>query len=113
MNKTEAKELEQVVKSITETMIDESDMSDNYDGIAVDIYQSQYGDICHITILFKKSFSKDESDRLMNQRHNMLGTISKFFPNRMFSGGLTSSHSTVEMYNRYKEYYDSNKNFED
>jgi hypothetical protein len=113
MNKSQAEELEEVVKAITESMLDEQLLSDNYSGIAVDIYNSKYGIICHITILFKKPFSKDESDRLMSEKYPLIKSITKFFPDRLFSGGITSSHSTIEMYNRYREFYDSNKNFED
>jgi hypothetical protein len=113
MNKVQAKELEEVVKAITESLMDDRNLSDNYSGIAVDIYNSQYGVICHITMLFKKAFSKDESDRLMSEKYPLIKSITKFFPDRLFSGGITSSHSTIEMYSRYKEFYDSNKNFED
>jgi len=113
MNKLQAEELEEVVKAITESLMDDRNLSDNYSGIAVDIYNSQYGVICHITMLFKKAFSKDESDRLMSEKYPLIKSITKFFPDRLFSGGITSSHSTIEMYNRYREFYDSNKNFED
>ena len=105
----EPTELELVIKNFVEVYLDDYPLSDNYAGAAVDVYESQYGIMCRITILFKKPFSKDESDNLHSWGRELVRTVNKTFN---FSGRVVSSHSTVEHYERTSSWYDEHKDFD-
>ena len=104
----EPSKLELVIKNFVEIYLEDYTLSDNYAGVAVDVYNSQYGIMCHITILFKKPFSKDESDNLHSWGRELVRTVNKTFN---FSGRVTSGHSTVEHYERTRGWYDEHKDF--
>lgn len=105
----EPTELELVIKNFVEVYLEDYPLSDNYAGAAVDVYNSQYGIMCHITILFKQPFSKDESDNLHSCGRELVSAVNKTFN---FSGRVVSGHSTVEHYEKIRGWYDKNKNFD-
>ena len=105
----EPSKLELVIKNFVEIFLEDYPLSDNYAGVAVDVYDSQYGIMCHITVLFEKPFSKDESDNLHSWGRELVRVVNKTFN---FSGRVVSSHSTVEHYERTSSWYDEHKDFD-
>ena len=105
----EPSKLELVIKNFVEIYLEDYPLSDNYAGVAVDVYNSQYGITCHITILFKQPFSKDESDNLHSWGRELVRVVNKTFK---ISGRVVSSHSTVEHYERTSSWYDEHKDFD-
>ena len=75
----EPSKLELVIKNFVEIYLEDYPLSDNYAGVAVDVYNSQYGITCHITILFKQPFSKDESDSLHSWGRELVRVVNKTF----------------------------------
>ena len=75
--------LEKIMSQYTKTLIETSfgELPENYYGVAVDIYKSSYGNICHISILFKNPMTKDEMDYFDRQsRLNVTREATKVFP---------------------------------
>jgi len=105
----EPSKLEIVIKNFVESLLEDHPLSDNYSGVAVDVYKTQYGILCHITILFKQPFSKEESDNLHSLGRELVSAVNKTFN---FSGRVTSSQSTIERYELAKLWYDEHKDFD-
>lgn len=81
---------------------------DNYYGVVVDIYNTDYGRQCHITVLMKKPFKKEDSDMLHNMIRKGRERVKDMFSN-LFKGGITSSVSTIDSYKDHKWFYDERK----
>lgn len=87
----------------------ESEVSDNFYGVAVDIYNSDYGKMCHLTYLMKNSFTEKESNIIHDISKEGKKLIQTIFGDH-FKGGVQSSNSTVDVYLRYKDFYNEKKN---
>ena len=83
---------------------------DNFYGFVIDIYDTDYGKQCHITVLMKKSFKREDSDMLQNMIRHGRERIKDMFSN-LFRGGITGSISTIESYKDHKWFYDERKIF--
>ena len=81
---------------------------DNFYGVIVDIYDTDYGKQCHITALMQKPFKKEDSDMLQNMVRYGRERIKDMFSN-LFRGGITGSVSTIESYKDHKWFYDERK----
>jgi hypothetical protein len=83
-------------------------LSENYYGVVVDIYDSKYGKVCHVTFLYKKPFKEDDVlsyDAGLPKR--MKKEIKEIFTN--FFSDVGVSRSTIESYLPHKIWYDSQK----
>jgi hypothetical protein len=106
-----ALKLEKVVERIVESYIkDYNNISDNFYKVKCDIYPSNYGLNCHITLLFEKPFSRNESDFI----HTIMSTsgIKKRVDNSLgniFDGGVHHSQSTIDSYEGTSQWYDLQK----
>jgi hypothetical protein len=105
--------LEKIMSQYTKTLIETSfgELPENYYGVAVDIYKSSYGNICHISILFKNPMTKDEMDYFDRQsRLNVTREATKVFPPDLINAHITSSLTTLDTYNnKTKLFYNKNK----
>ena len=105
----EPSKLEIVIKNFVESLLEDHPLSDNYSGVAVDVYKTQYGNLCQITTLFKQPFSEEESNNLHSWSREIVRDVNKTFN---FSGRVTSSQTTIERYKLAKLWYDEKKNFD-
>ena len=81
---------------------------DNFYGVIVDIYDTDYGKQCHITALMKKPFKKEDSDMLHNLLRHGRERVRSMFSD-YFNSGITGSVSTIESYKDTKWLYDERK----
>ena len=89
--------------------LDPERLPDNFYDIAVDVFNSEYGLNCAITFLMYKSFTSKESDDLMAYAQKIKKDIKKLMPG-YFDVGISTSNSTIEIYEYYKEkFYDERK----
>jgi len=108
----ERTKLEKLVMKFIESDLKDKDLPDNFYGAVADIYQSQYGQGCSITFLFKKVFSMNDSDNLIKIGNEIKNSVKMFFQGE-FPYGVNISTSTVEHYLKYKKRLkelNSNKN---
>ena len=70
---------------------------DNFYGVVIDIYDTDYGKQCRITALMKKPFKKEDSDMLHNMLRHGREKIKDMFSN-YFDSGITGSVSTIDSY---------------
>jgi hypothetical protein len=99
--------LEKIIASFVKKRFDKSILTDNFHGVDVNIYNTDYGTQCHVTVLMKKGFSGEESDRFHNSLASVRPIIRKFFPE--FNAGISSNIETLESYNKGKWWYDEKK----
>jgi hypothetical protein len=99
--------LEKIVASFVKVRFDKSILTDNFHDVVVNIYNTDYGVQCHVTVLMKKGFSRDESDRFHSSLSNIRSVIREFFP--IFKGGVSYNTETLESYNKSKWWYDEKK----
>lgn len=81
---------------------------DNFYGVVVDVYDTDYGKQCHITILMKKPFKAEDSDMLHQWVRKGKEKIKDMFSN-YFDSGISGSISTIESYKDHKWFYDERK----
>lgn len=82
---------------------------DNVYDVVVDVYTTEHGRRCHITVLMNDSFNGKDSDMLQRMMTNIKRKIKDMFSN-LFDDGISSSVSTIESYKLYKWFYDKKKN---
>ena len=102
--------MEKGIKKLVDNQVAEysSALPENYYGVVVDIYDSNYGKICYVTFLYKKPFEEDDVlsyDAGLHRKikNNIKGLFTDFFSNVSFS------RSTIESYLPHKIWYDSQK----
>lgn len=107
---------EKGISDILKEKYDLDGISENYLDVAVDIYPTNYGNFCQITILMKKPFKKEESEDISKKVGSTKKTqdfLESLFPN-YFEGGVSISKSTLEVYvEKHLPYYNSVKGYED
>lgn len=81
---------------------------ENFYGFVIDVYDTDYGKLCHITALMKKPFKKEDSDMLQNMIRYRREQIKDMFSN-YFDSGITGSVSTIDSYKDTKWFYDKKK----
>jgi hypothetical protein len=99
--------LEKIVASFVKGRFDKSILTDNFHDVVVNIYNTDYGVQCHVTVLMKKGFSREESDRFHNTMSNVRSVIREFFPE--FKAGISFNTETLESYNKGKWWYEEKK----
>lgn len=102
--------LEKMVAKLIDLKIGNIKKLDNFYGIVVDIFDSQYGKYCQIHFLMKEPFSRDDSDFIYNNFPK--SKIQKLVEQMLgvkFDGGFTSSQSTIENYINTKWFYEDKK----
>ncbi len=99
--------LEKIVASFVKARFDKSILTDNFHDVEVNIYNTDYGTQCHVTVLMKSPFSGEESDRIHSSLSNTRTAIREFFP--IFKGGVSYNTETLESYNKSKWWYDERK----
>jgi len=102
--------LEKMVAKLIDLKIGNIKKLDNFYGIVVDIFDSQYGKYCQIHFLMKEPFSRDDSDCIYNNFPK--SKIQKLVEQMLgvkFDGGFTSSQSTIENYIKTKWFYEDKK----
>ena len=82
---------------------------DNVYDVVVDVYTTDYGRRCHITVLMNDTFNGNDSDMLQRMMTNIKRKVKDMFSN-LFDDGISSSVSTIESYKLYKWFYDKKKN---
>ncbi len=107
LNKMDNSKLEKIVASFVKARFDKSILTDNFHDVVVNIYNTDYGVQCHVTVLMKKSFSREESDRFHSSLSNTRTAIREFFP--IFKGGVSYNTETLESYDKSKWWYDEKK----
>jgi len=102
--------LEKMVAKLIDLKIGNIKKLDNFYGIVVDIFDSQYGKYCQIHFLMKKPFSSDDSDFIYNNfpKSKMQKLVEQMLGVK-FDGGFTSSQSTIENYIKTKWFYEDKK----
>jgi hypothetical protein len=105
----EKTKLEQITHKYIETFMDTSELSDNFYGITVDIYNTDYGKYCEITGLFKDVFNGTDSDEIYNELRHAIIRVQEYLLPFKFSN-ISHGNATIDSYlNKYKPYYDSKK----
>jgi hypothetical protein len=99
--------LEKIVASFVKARFDKSILTDNFHDVVVNIYNTDYGVQCHVTVLMKGPFSREESDRFHSSLSNIRSVIREFFPE--FKAGISFNTETLESYNKGKWWYDEKK----
>jgi hypothetical protein len=62
----ERTKMERYISKQVETDLPETIKNDNYYGVVVDIYDTDYGKVCRISVLFKRPFTENEADEVHN-----------------------------------------------
>jgi len=104
--------LEKVIMEFINRQIPKEKLPENFHGIAVDVYNTQYGKSCKITFLMKKPFSEKDSDDLHDMSLNAKNLVKSFF-NKKFPYGVTTGTSTIKHYKETKDWYDSQKDIKE
>jgi hypothetical protein len=99
---------EKTVQKMVLSTISPYELPENFSGIAIDIYPTDYGKECHITFLLSKPFTQKESDSLFAVSRDVKNTIKKFFGDR-YKSGISVSNSTVDSYEKTKWWYEEKK----
>jgi hypothetical protein len=101
--------LEQTVADFINMNLSEYDLPKEFYKIAIDIYPDKYGrQECNVTMLFKKPFKIEDSDKLHTIMNKIKKDINQYFGD-VFSY-IGSGTSTIQAYNDYKNYYNQKKN---
>jgi hypothetical protein len=104
----ERTKMERYISKQVETDLPETIKNDNYYGVVVDIYDTDYGKVCRISVLFKKPFTENEADEVHNKRREIQKTIRDLVQD-FFKGGISMGVSTLDSYNDTSWYYESKK----
>ena len=71
-------------------------------------YDTDYGKVCRISVLFKRPFTENEADEVHNKRREIQKTIRDLVQD-FFKGGISMGVSTLDSYNDTSWYYESKK----
>lgn len=104
----ERTKMERYISKQVETDLPETIKNDNYYGVVVDIYDTDYGKVCRISVLFKRPFTENEADEVHNKRREIQKTIRDLVQD-FFKGGISMGVSTLDSYNDTSWYYESKK----
>lgn len=99
---------EKTIANIVEKRLPEIIKDNNFYGVAVDVYNSDYGKICRITILLNKSFKMEDADKIQSSSREIKELIKSIVGN-IFKGGISIGVSTLDSYNDTRWYYESKK----
>jgi len=102
--------MEKSIKKLVDNQVAKysSSLTENYYGVVVDIYDSKYGKVCHVTFLYKNSFK--ENDVLSFDAglpRKIRKDIKELFTD--FFSSISMSRSTIDSYLPHKIWYDSQK----
>lgn len=106
---TERSPIEKSIEKLLVSELERKDLPDNFYRPIVDVYNTHYGVKCHVTFLFKNSFTQNESDLLFENFKNWKNKLNRVFGKDTFPGLITSSTSTIEVYKKSSTFYDENK----
>ena len=112
MKKNTAEKLEKIVVKLVESYFGKFDISDNFYGVACDIYPSEYGIYCNITFLMKKPFSSEESDFFYDQatrgfKSRISTALGDMFGK--YGNNISTQQSTIDSYQNQKWWYEEKK----
>jgi hypothetical protein len=100
--------LENIIYSFVKTKLSDFRLPENFHDLGVDVYETEYGNICNLTYLMKKPFSRDDSDVIQQISKSFKKDIQEYFSHH-FNGGIQSSVSTIDSYSQHKDWYNSKK----
>jgi len=108
----ESNKLEKTIEKMVESHFKNIKTPEDFHGIKVDVYPTEYGKAANITILMKKPFSGEDSDFL-----HVVGKEAKSFVYTMFGdylkGGISCGNSTIDSYNNTKWWYEEKKKLDE
>ena len=104
----ERTKMERYISKQVETDLPETIKNDNYYGVVVDIYDTDYGKVCWISVLFKRPFTRNEADEVHDKRIEIQKTIRDLVQD-FFKGGISMGVSTLDSYKDTSWYYESKK----
>jgi predicted MPP superfamily phosphohydrolase len=108
----ESNKLEKTIEKMVESHFKNIKTPEDFHGIKVDVYPTEYGKAANITILMKKPFSGEDSDFL-----HVVGKEAKSFVYTMFGdylkGGITCGNSTIDSYNNTKWWFEEKKKLDE
>ena len=108
----ESNKLEKTIEKMVESHFKNIKTPEDFHGIKVDIYPTEYGKAANITILMKRPFSGEDSDFL-----HVVGKEAKSFVYKMFGdylkGGIICGNSTIDTYNNTKWWYEEKKKLDE
>jgi hypothetical protein len=99
---------EKTVQKMVLSTISPYKLPEKFSDVAIDIYPTDYGLECHISILLSKPFTEKESDFLFKVSRDDKNTIKQFFGDR-YKSGISVSNSTVDSYEKTKWWYEEKK----
>ena len=101
--------LEQTVDDFINMNLSEYDLPEGFYKVAVDIFDTEYNrKECAVTILFEKPFNLKDSDRMHDIMNEIKKEMKKYFGDTFWY--IKSGTSTVDVYNRTKDWYKKRKN---
>ena len=92
--------LEKTVTDFVNMSMEGYELSENFYGVAVDITDNNT--TCDITVLFKKPFNMEESDKAHSIVRKIRQEVSDYFGDSFYVKGSTS---TIDSYNDFYERY--------
>ena len=108
----ESNKLEKTIEKMVESHFKNIKTPEDFHGIKVDVYPTEYGKAANITILMKRPFSGEDSDFL-----HVVGKEAKSFVYKMFGdylkGGIICGNSTIDTYNNTKWWYEEKKKLDE
>ena len=108
----ESNKLEKTIEKMVESHFKNIKTPEDFHGIKVDIYPTEYGKAANITILMKRPFSGEDSDFL-----HVVGKEAKSFVYTMFgdylTGGISCQTSTIDSYNNTKWWFEEKKKLDE
>ena len=108
----ESNKLEKTIEKMVESHFKNIKTLEDFHGIKVDVYPTEYGKAANITILMKKPFSGEDSDFL-----HVVGKEAKSFVYTMFgdylTGGISCQTSTIDSYNNTKWWFEEKKKLDE
>ena len=108
----ESNKLEKTIEKMVEYHFKNIKTPEDFHGIKVDVYPTEYGKAANITILMKRPFSGEDSDFLY-----VVGKEAKSFVYTMFgdylTGGISCQNSTIDTYNNTKWWFEEKKKLDE
>lgn len=104
--------IEKVLENNLSDWIKDETLLKNFHGVKVDIYNTDYGMNCHITIVTKKPFTEKISKIIDRISFDLKKEVKTLFPD-MFKGGINVSTTAKETYDNTKWWYDEKKRIEE
>lgn len=95
------------IKNMVIKHLNKFELPENFEDVAVDMYQTEYTREIHITCLFKVPFSAKDSDYMFNIMRGVVSYLDKLFTYDMFH--ISNSNSTIVSYNDKKWWYEEKK----